>query len=92
MSYLKKRPKDFVITFVDFRKASDSINREALIQILREFSLDNKTTNLIKKILTNTHSKVKFRGATSDNLKLKQESDKEMDSRHCFSTLFSRKS
>ena len=56
MSYLKKRSKDFVITFVDFRKAYDSINREALIKILREFSLDNKTTNLIKKNLTKTRT------------------------------------
>ena len=68
-----------------------TINRESLFQILKEFSLDNKTTNLVKTILTIIHPKVKFRGEISRQFKVKCESEREMNFYHCFLIVFLRK-
>lgn len=71
MLYLKRRSKEFVITFVDFKKAYDSIDRTSLFNTLNEFNLDNKTANLIKATLEHTYSKVKFRGEISRSFEIK---------------------
>ena len=71
MTYLKRRPKYFVITFIVFKKAYDSIDRESLSKILNEFGLDNKKINSIKQILMNTYSKVKFRAEISRQFEIK---------------------
>lgn len=63
---MKLRNKKFVVTFVDFKKAYDSIDRNSLFKILEEFGFDNKTRAIIRQTLTNTTSKVKFRGEISD--------------------------
>lgn len=55
-----------VVTFVDFKKAYDSIDRQTLFRILREYKVDNKTRTLIEQTLTNTKSKVKFCGEISE--------------------------
>jgi endonuclease/exonuclease/phosphatase family metal-dependent hydrolase len=60
------RQKPLVCTFVDFKKAYDSIDRPALFQILEEKGLDPKTRELIKQTLTGTKSKVKFMGEISE--------------------------
>ena len=62
--------KNYVITFVDFKKAYDSIDRDSLIEILGELGLDKKTTNIIKETLTETKSKVKFMGEQSKTFKI----------------------
>jgi len=59
------RCKPIVCTFVDFRKAYDSIDRQSLFQLLEEKGLDHKTRRLIEQTLTNTKSKVKFMGEIS---------------------------
>jgi hypothetical protein len=51
------RQKPLVCTFVDFKKAYDSIDSPALFQILEEKALDPKTRELIKQTLTGTKSK-----------------------------------
>lgn len=71
ITYLKKRAKEFVIIFVDFAKAYDSIDRETLYKILNELGLDNKTRRLINQTLRNTQSKVKFRGEISKPFNIK---------------------
>lgn len=63
--------KNVVCTFVDFKKAYDSIDRESLFQILKEQGLDLKTLALIKETLTNTKSKVKFMGELSEPFEIK---------------------
>lgn len=82
-----RRAKDFVvITFVDFKKRYNSIYRETLFKVLlsNKFGLDNKRMIFISKTLTNTDSKVKFRG---EIFRLKQESYKAMGSGRYFSIL-----
>ncbi|KAI5731310.1 hypothetical protein M8J77_008047 [Diaphorina citri] len=63
--YRKVRSKDTFITFVDFKKAYDSIDRETLFNVLEEFGADEKTVTIIRQTLTNTESKVKFAGEVS---------------------------
>lgn len=62
--------KNYVVTFVDFKKAYDSIDRESLFEILAEFGLDQKTINIIKETLTETKSKVKFMGELSNEFNI----------------------
>lgn len=71
MAYQKSRKKMYVITFIDFKKAYDSIDRESLLSVLEELGLDKKTTNIIKATITNTFSKVKFMGELSDSFEIK---------------------
>lgn len=59
------------VTFVDFKKAYDSIDRETLFNTLEEMKVDNKTRNLIQETLTNTTSKVKFMGEVSEPFEIK---------------------
>lgn len=64
MKALRNRP--IVCTFIDFKKAYDSIDRQSLFDILEEQGLDGKTLRLIKQTLTDTVSKVKFMGEISE--------------------------
>jgi hypothetical protein len=44
--------------FIDFKKAYDSVKREALYNILLEFGIPKKLVRLIKMCLNETYSKV----------------------------------
>jgi hypothetical protein len=46
-------------TFIDFKKAYDSVRREALYNILIEFSIPKKLVRLINMCLTETYSRVR---------------------------------
>ena len=50
------------ITFVDFRKAFDSINREKIFQILRHYGIPEKITQAIGVIYNNSRSSVMVEG------------------------------
>lgn len=63
--------KDLVVVFVDFKKAYDSVDRDVLFNILVEFGVDTKTTEIIKQTLTDTRSKVKFMGELSKEFEIK---------------------
>jgi hypothetical protein len=52
--------------FIDFKKASDSIKREVLYNILVEFSIPKKLVRLIKMCLNETYSKVHIGKLLSD--------------------------
>jgi len=52
--------------FIDFKKAYDSIRREVLCKILIEFGIPRKLVRLIKKCLTETHSRVRVGKNVSD--------------------------
>lgn len=69
--YNTKTQKNIFISFVDFKKAYDSIDRDTLFDTLKEYHVDQKTINLIKLTLKDTISKVKFRGEVSDPFKIK---------------------
>jgi hypothetical protein len=45
--------------FIDFKKAYDSVRREALYNILIEFGIPKKLLKLIKMCLTETYSRVR---------------------------------
>lgn len=68
---VKMAGKKFVVIFVDFKKAYDSVDRPTLIKILQELGLDQKTLNLIQQTLNNTTSRVKFRGTISKSFEIK---------------------
>lgn len=68
---VKMAGKRYVVIFVDFKKAYDSVDRPALLAILRELGLDQKTHNLIQQTLHNTRSRVKFRGILSESFEIK---------------------
>lgn len=61
-----RNTRNTVVTFVDFKKAYDSIDRATLYKILEEFGIDRKTRAIIRQTLTGTISKVKFMGDISD--------------------------
>ena len=45
--------------FIDFKKAYDSVRREALYKILIEFGIPKKLVRIIKMCLTETYSRVR---------------------------------
>ena len=45
--------------FIDFKKAYDSVRREALYNILIELGIPKKMVRLIKMCLTETYSRVR---------------------------------
>ena len=45
--------------FIDFKKAYDSVRREVLYNILKEFGIPKKMIMLIKMCLTETYSRVR---------------------------------
>ena len=58
--------RDVHMLFVDFKKAYDSIHRESLINILKEFEMPQKLINLIKMNIDHTDIKVKVGHSTSN--------------------------
>jgi len=51
--------------FVDFKKAYDSIHRESLVNILKEFRFPSKIVNLIGATISQTDIKVKIANTMS---------------------------
>ena len=47
MEELKNHDKEAVITFIDFRKAFDSINRERMFEILRAYGIPSSVVDAI---------------------------------------------
>jgi hypothetical protein len=57
--------------FVDFKKAYDSVRREALYNILIDFRIPMKLVRLIKMCLNETYSKVRIGKQLSDSFPIK---------------------
>jgi len=57
--------------FVDFKKAYVSVRREVLYKILIEFGVPRKLVRLIKKSLTETHSRVQVGKNVSDRFPIR---------------------
>ena len=54
------------ITFIDFRKAFDSINRTAMFAILRSYGIPEKVVDAIKVLYTDSQSAVTVNGNISE--------------------------
>jgi len=57
--------KDVHMLFVDFRKAYDSMHREFLLNILKDFKFSRKIINLIGASLNHTDTQIKISNVTS---------------------------
>ena len=57
--------------FIDFQEAYDSIHRESLWKIMREFQIPLKLINMCKLCIQDTYSKVRIKGKTSAAFKNK---------------------
>lgn len=55
-----------VVTFVNFKKAYDSIDSQSMIGSLKSFGVDKRTRTLTKQTLRNTVSNVKYMGEMQD--------------------------
>ena len=53
------------ITFIDFKKAFDSINRKMMFAILRHYGIPSKIVDAIKVLYDSSKSRVFFEGLTS---------------------------
>lgn len=67
----KTRGQRTYITYVDFKKAYDSIDRITLLNVLEEYGVDEKTISLIRQTLSGTDLKVKFAEILSKAFKIR---------------------
>jgi len=63
--------KKFISSFIDFKKAYDSVRREVLYKILIEFGIPGKLVRLIKMSLTETYSRVQVGKNVSDRFHIR---------------------
>ena len=73
--------------FIDFKKAYNSVRREALYNILIEFGIPKKLVRLIKMCLTEMYSRVQVGKNLSEMFPIRNGLKQGMLSLHCFSTL-----
>ncbi|KAK9875038.1 hypothetical protein WA026_005843 [Henosepilachna vigintioctopunctata] len=66
-----RKCRNAVITFIDSKKAYDSVDHETIFKIMREFGIDRKTRKIMEQILTGTTFKVKCMGEISDPFEIK---------------------
>ena len=55
-----------VVTFIDFKKAFDSINRNVMFAVLRHYGIPEAVVNAISVLYTNSKSAVMVDGGLSD--------------------------
>lgn len=63
--------KPIIVSFIDFKKAFDCVDRETIDKVIREFGVKSKLANIIRETLTGTISKVKFMGEVSQSFEIK---------------------
>ncbi|CAF3911944.1 unnamed protein product [Rotaria magnacalcarata] len=62
--------KPLFMCFIDITKAYDSVNRELLWKICRQYGISEKLVNLLKMLHTNSKAKVKVNGEFSDSFEI----------------------
>jgi len=63
--------REIHVLFIDFKKAYDSIHRESLINILREFHIQDKLIELVEISILETFVKVKVGNITTNPILVK---------------------
>lgn len=66
-----RKGKKTIVTFVDFKKAYDSIDRSTLLDVLEDRGLDATTHAIIKETLSNTTARIRHRSTLSDSFEIK---------------------
>jgi hypothetical protein len=56
--------------YIDYKQAYDSINRDQLIEIIKEFGIPSKVVRLVKMTLEKTNNKVKIQGKMSPSFEM----------------------
>ena len=69
--YLEKR-KDVYICFIDYEKAFDRVNHEAMIECLKDVGIDDKDLRFITYMYWNQNAAVRTKSGLSDNIKIKR--------------------
>ncbi|CAF4497680.1 unnamed protein product, partial [Rotaria magnacalcarata] len=62
--------KPLFMCFIDISKAYDSVNRELLWKVCRQYGISEKLVNLLKMLYTNSKAKVKVNGEFSDSFEI----------------------
>lgn len=66
-----RKGKKTIMTFVDFKKAYDSVDRSTLLAVLEDRGLDATTQAIIKETLSDTTARVRHRITLSDSFEIK---------------------
>jgi hypothetical protein len=67
-----KKQLPIIVTFIDFTKAFDSINRERMWLILLSYGIPDKIVNAIKTIYNGSQIKVMFNGQFTESIEVKK--------------------
>lgn len=63
--------KEIFIGFIDFKKAFDRVNRDAMWMILKQYGIPNKIIRMIKILYDNYQAFVQYNGKTSEAIDIK---------------------
>ena len=65
MEGFREHQLPLIATFVDFKKAFDSINRSVMFSVLRHYGIPETLVNAIRVLYTNSSSSVMVDGSIS---------------------------
>ena len=73
MEGFREHQLPLIVTFVDFKRAFDSMNRSVMFSVLRHYGIPETLVNAIQVLYTNSSSSVMVDGSISNHLVLPQE-------------------
>ena len=62
---LKKEKTKYIEVYYDLVKAYDMINHKWLLEVLKEYKIDNKIINIINNIMNNWRIEMKYSNSTT---------------------------
>jgi reverse transcriptase-like protein len=71
LSMARQKDKSVYMCFVDLRKAYDSVNRELLWTVMKEYGVSEKIVKILQSLYDNTRAQVRVKGELSEYLSLK---------------------
>src|SRR6185295_15905866 len=70
-SMSRQKGKELYMCFIDLRKAYDSVNRDLLWRVMREYGVSEKIVRIVNSLYENTRAQVRVNGSLSEFLSLK---------------------